>query len=75
MNAPKDTPLVICILMVRCLMLAQEKRPQFKDIIHQIDNPNDITGTVIVDGYDYTPEDVRKEIREAFDLGANDDRK
>ncbi|XP_065904814.1 uncharacterized protein [Dysidea avara] len=75
MKAPKDTPLVIRILMVRCLSLTPNKRPQFKDIICQIDNPSDIIGTVVVDGYDYTPEHVREEIREAFDLGGNDDKK
>ena len=69
MKAPtKDTPFVMCILMVRCLSLIPEKRPRFKDIICQIDNPSNIIGTVVIDGYDYTPEDVRKEIREAINL-------
>jgi len=75
MKAPKDTPFVMCTLMDRCLLLAPEKRPQFRDIIQQIDNPSDIIGTVVVDGCDYTPEGVREEIREVLDLGANDDKK
>jgi len=42
MMSPKDTPLSMWALMTNCWSEIPEHRPQFSDIIHEIDHPYDM---------------------------------